>query len=53
MASNVDASVPADNVKADKALLRQNFSHTKTEIEALQRETSVAWKIAIGDLTVQ
>lgn len=52
MASNVDATVPADNVKVDKALLRANFNTISDEITALQRQNSIAWRIATGLLTV-
>jgi hypothetical protein len=48
MASQVDATVPADNVKADKALFRQNFATIKDEISALQRRTGLAWQTALG-----
>jgi len=48
MASNVDATVPADGEAVDKADLRANFSATKSEIEALQRELSLAYQIAFG-----
>lgn len=41
MASDVDESVPADNVKVDKALLRGNFAAIKEEIEDLQEATSL------------
>ena len=52
MASNIDATIPADNVKVDKADLRSNFSSAKSEIESLQRETRLPWLIAIGVQTV-
>ena len=49
MASQVDATVPADNVKADKALFRANFQIIKNEITALQVATSTPRKIAYDD----
>jgi hypothetical protein len=48
MASQVDATVPADNVKADKALFRQNFLTIKNEMSAVQRRTGVAWQHAMN-----
>ncbi len=53
MASNVDAAVPADNVKVDKALIRANFATIVTEIEALQREISLPWQMAIGNQSIR
>jgi hypothetical protein len=50
MASQVDATVPADNVKADKALFRQNFLTIKNEMSAVQRRTGLAWQIAMNVL---
>ena len=49
MSSAVDATVPADNGKADKALFRQNFQIIKDEITALQLATSSARKMAFDD----
>lgn len=49
MSSQVDATVPADNVKADKALLRQNFQIIKDEITALQLITAVPRRLAFDD----
>lgn len=46
--SDIDATVPADDVKADKAEMRANFGHAKDEIDQLFRETGIAWQIAIG-----
>jgi hypothetical protein len=46
MASDIDATVPADNVKADKSLIRANFLAAKNEIEDLQRETGLAARLA-------
>ena len=48
MASQVDPTVPADNVKADKALFRQNFLTIKNEISAVQRRTGLAWLTALN-----
>lgn len=36
MVSNINTTIPADGVPADKSLIRQNFAYAKTEIEALQ-----------------
>lgn len=48
MSSDIDATVPADNVKASKALLRQNFQTAKDEITDLQNQVSIPYKIAFG-----
>ena len=50
MSSQIDATVPADNVKADKALIRQNFQIAKNEISALQIAVSVPRKMALDDV---
>lgn len=47
--SDVDATIPADNVKADKSAFRQNFQVIKQELEALQAKTSVPGRIAYDD----
>lgn len=47
MASNIDPTVPADNVKPRKADFRDNFAAAKSEIEELQDETSIARKMAL------
>lgn len=49
MSSAVDATVPADNVKADKSLFRANFQIVKDEITALQLATSTPRKMAFDD----
>ena len=49
MASQIDATVPNDNYKVDKALLRQNFLIAKNEITALQVKSSEAGKMAYSD----
>lgn len=46
MASEIDDTVPADNVKVDKADLRRNFQTAAEEITYLQSKTSLAWLIA-------
>lgn len=46
MTSNIDASIPADNVQASKADLRANFEAAKDEIEALQGAVGVARQLA-------
>jgi hypothetical protein len=50
MSSQVDATVPADNVKPDKALVRQNFQIAKDEITALQVLNTVTRKMAFDDI---
>ena len=42
MASAVDSTLPADNVKASKADFRAQFLVIKNEISALQKSTGVA-----------
>ncbi len=49
MSSQVDATIPADNVKADKAQFRQNFQIIKDEITELQTVTAYARRIAFDD----
>ena len=52
MASTIDVTVPVDNVKVSKADIRANFLRAKNEIEALQRQTALAWRIATGQLSI-
>lgn len=52
MASEVDATIPADNVKANKAEFRENFRIIRDEITEQQRLTGIAWKIAVGELSL-
>ena len=52
MASSIDATVPADNVKADKAKFRSNFSAAKDEIEDLQKEVALPRQIAFGTVSL-
>lgn len=52
MASTIDVTIPADNVKVDKADLRANFAAAKTEIESLQRLTTLPWRMAIGQASI-
>lgn len=49
MSSLINATVPADNVKADKALVRQNFQVAKDEITALQVLNTTPRKMAFDD----
>ena len=52
MASTVDSTLPADNVKASKADFRAQFLIIKDEITALQRSTSVPADLAFGRVTL-
>lgn len=52
MASQVDDTVPADNVKVSKGDLRENFATIKDELNELFRKTSKAWLIANGQESV-
>lgn len=49
MSSAIDATVPADNVKADKSLIRQNFATAKSEITALQEQVGLPHKLAYDE----
>jgi len=51
MSSQVDATIPADNVKPDKALVRQNFQIIKNEITALQVLNTVTRRMAFDDVS--
>jgi len=48
MASNIDATVPANNVKVNKSDLRDNFQAAKEEIEELQRRVRYPFQVAFG-----
>ena len=48
MASAIDVTFPADNVKVDKALERANWKAASDEITQLQREVGLPWQIAFG-----
>jgi hypothetical protein len=48
MASNIDPTKPRDGVPAEKSDLRANLQHAKDEIEELQRQTRLAWLLALG-----
>lgn len=46
MPSDIDESVPADGVKAEKSQFRANFLAAKEEIEELQQQVDLAYRIA-------
>ena len=52
MASNIDPTVPKDNVKVDKSLLRANAAAAKEEIEALQAKATIPRQIAFGLMNI-
>lgn len=52
MASNVDVTFPADNVRVEKARMRQQFAYIKEEIEKLQKQSSLPWLLALGIQTL-
>lgn len=52
MTSTIDDTIPADNVKVEKADLRSNFTKAKSEITELQRKVRMPYKIAFGELNV-
>jgi hypothetical protein len=49
MASNIDATKPADGVAAEKAELRTNLAAAKAEIEAIQAQIAALQAFADGD----
>lgn len=51
MASAIDTTVPADDEQVDKSDIRSNFSTAATEITELQRQNSLAYRIAFGITT--
>lgn len=52
MASQVDATIPADNVKVEKSEVRSNFATIRDEITQLQRQTRKPWQIAFGTVSL-
>lgn len=48
MASQVDASIPADNVKVSKSEVRENFRIIRDEITSLQRRVREPWQISFS-----
>lgn len=52
MTSQIDATKPADNVKASKADLRDNLLTAKNEITQLQRKTSLPYQTAFGAISL-
>lgn len=50
--SNINAAIPADNVKVSKADMRTNFAAAKSEIEQLMRQTRLPWQIAFNGTTL-
>jgi len=49
MSSNVNVAFPPDNEKVSKADMRDQFQTIKTEIEALQRVSTLPWKLALSE----
>lgn len=49
--SDIDPTVPPDNVQVDKATLRSNFEAAEDEINELLRRTGYAWMLAMRGLT--
>jgi hypothetical protein len=52
MSSDVDTTFPADDVKVSKSEMRAQFLVIKNEIETLQRQSNLPWKIAVGDVSL-
>jgi hypothetical protein len=52
MTSAVDTTFPADNVRVSKATARAQQVIIANEITALQRKIRLAWKIAVGDVSL-
>lgn len=50
--SEVDATIPASGVVVAKADIRANFATIKSELEVLQSDTSIAKRIAFGELSM-
>ena len=48
MASDIDETFPADNVKVSKATFRAQQLVIKTEMEEVQRKVRIPWLIANG-----
>lgn len=49
MASQVDETFPADNVRVSKSEMRDQFRVIKEEIEDLQRQNTLPWRLALKD----
>lgn len=49
MASQIDDTVPADNVQPDKADMRRNFTTAKNEITTLQNKVNLPGQMAYSD----
>ncbi len=49
MASQVDETFPADNVRVSKSEMRDQFRVIKEEIEDLQRQNTLPWHLALKD----
>lgn len=52
LSDEIDTTVPADNVKADKSAFRGNFTAIADAVDTLEQRTSLPWLIAIGTLKV-
>lgn len=50
--SGIDVTVPADNVRASKGDMRDNFRAASDSIESLQRREGLAWQFALGTVTM-
>lgn len=50
--SEIDASVPADNVQVDKADVRENFRKARDEITYVLRRTRLPQLMAFGQLAI-
>lgn len=48
MASQIDPTIPPDNVKVDKAKLRQNFATAATESTKSLRQGRLPYRTAYG-----
>ena len=53
MASAVDTTFPADNVKVSKATMRAENLIVSNEITDLQKKTRLASKIAFGEVSLR
>jgi len=52
LSDEIDTSIPANNVPADKAELRANFVAIKDAVAATERNSGIARRIANGELAV-
>ncbi len=52
LSDEIDTTIPANNVPADKAELRANFVAIKNAVAATERNSGIARQIANGSMRV-